>query len=205
MYKRQQIPLPNWTVKFDGLSDLKWIKKYFKSVSLSHAYTSTYSIGSFTTNLFYDQLANPETGTPQTNPDNFDAGENYISKYQIQTVNISEQFSPLIKLDVTMNNSLTTRLEYSRDRQVSLSLNNNQIQEQAGQSFTLGLGYRVSDFEFSINTANGTKTFSSNLDLNLDLSIRKSVSAIRSLQENTHQGVSGRTDISTKFSMLVPK
>ena len=119
---------------------------------------------------------------------------------QIQTVNISEQFSPLIKLDVTMNNSLTTRLEYSRDRQVSLSLNNNQIQEQAGQSFTLGLGYRVSDFEFSINTANGTKTFSSNLDLNLDLSIRKSVSAIRSLQENTHQGVSGRTDISTKFS-----
>ena len=59
---------------------------------------------------------------------------------------------------------------------------------------------RVSDFEFSINTANGTKTFSSNLDLNLDLSIRKSVSAIRSLQENTHQGVSGRTDISTKFS-----
>jgi cell surface protein SprA len=150
--------------------------------------------------LFYDQLANPETGTPQSNPDNFDAGENYISKYQIQTVNISEQFSPLIKLDVTMNNSLTTRLEYSRDRQVSLSLNNNQIQEQAGQSFTLGLGYRVSDFEFSINTANGTKTFSSNLDLNLDLSIRKSVSAIRSLQENTHQGVSGRTDISTKFS-----
>lgn len=198
--KFPQIPLPNWTVKFDGLSDLKWIKKYFKSVSLSHAYTSTYSIGSFTTNLFYDQLANPETGTPQSNPDNFDAGENYISKYLIQTVNISEQFSPLIKLDVTMNNSLTTRLEYSRDRQVSLSLNNNQIQEQAGQSFTLGLGYRVSDFEFSINTANGTKTFSSNLDLNLDLSVRKSVSAIRSLEENTHQGVSGRTDISTKFS-----
>ena len=26
------------------------------------------------------------------------------------------------------------------------------------------------------------------------------LSAIRSLQENTHQGVSGRTDISTKFS-----
>ncbi len=192
------IPLPNWNVKYDGLTNIKWVKKHFKTVSLSHAYTSTYSIGSYNTNLFYDELDAPRTGTPEMNPENFDANNNYIIPDQVQTVNISEQFSPLIKLDMTMNNSLTTRMEYSRDRQVTLSLNNNQVQEQAGQSFTVGLGYRIDDFEISLNTANGKKTFSSNLDLNLDFSIRKSVSAIRSLEENTHQGVSGRTDISIK-------
>jgi len=195
------IPLPNWSVKYDGLTNIKWIKKHFKTVSLSHAYTSTYAINSYTTNLFYNELEHPHSGTPELNPENFDANNNYLNSDQVQTVNINEQFSPLIKLDMTMNNSLTTRMEYSRDRQVTLSLNNNQIQEQAGQSFTLGLGYRIDDFEISLSTANGKKTFSSNLDLNLDFSIRKSVSAIRSLEENTHQGVSGRTDISVKTTV----
>ncbi len=196
--KFPKIPLPNWSVKYDGLTNIKWVKKHFKTVSLSHAYTSTYSINAYNTNLFYNELSYPNTGTPESNPENFDANNNYLSSDQVQTVNINEQFSPLIKLDMTMNNSLSTRMEYSTDRQVTLSLNNNQIQEQAGQSFTLGLGYRIDDFEITLNTANGKKTFSSNLDLNLDFSIRKSVSAIRSLEENTHQGVSGRTDISVK-------
>ena len=198
--KFPKTPLPNWTVKYDGLTDVKWIKKYFKNVSISHAYTSNYSIGTYNTNLFYDKL-NPPTGTPESNPESFDANNNFIAEYQIETVNIREQFSPLIKLDLTMNNSLTTRMEYSREREISLSLNNNQVQEQASQSFTVGMGYRIDDFEISLNTANGARTFKSNLDLNLDFSIRKSQSAIRSLEENTHQGVSGRTDISIKSTV----
>jgi cell surface protein SprA len=198
--KFPKIPMPNWNVKYNGLTDIPWVKKRFKTVSISHGYSSTYSISSYQTNLFYGALHHPNTGTPELNPENFDMNGNYLTEYQIQTVNISEQFSPLIKVDMTMNNSLTTRVEISKDRQVSLSLNNNQVQEQAGKSLTVGVGYRISDFEFSIATANGKKTFSSNLDLNLDLSIRKTVSAIRSLEENTHQPVSGSTDISVKTS-----
>ena len=198
--KFPDIPLPNWNVKYDGLTNITWVKKRFKTVSISHGYTSTYSISSYQTNLFFGALDNPFTGTPELNPDNFDANGNFLTEHQIQTVNISEQFNPLIKFDMTMNNSLTTRVEISKDRQVSLSLNNNQVQEQAGKSLTVGVGYRINDFEVSMSTANGNKTFSSNLDLNLDVSIRKTASAIRSLEENTHQPVSGSTDISVKTS-----
>ena len=198
--KFPSIPMPNWNVKYDGLTNIPWVKKHFKTVSISHGYTSTYSISSYQTNLFYGTSGLPFTGTLESNPDNFDANDNFISEFQIQTVNISEQFSPLIKVDMTMNNSLTTRIEISKDRQVSLSLNNNQIQEQAGKSLTIGLGYRINDFEISLSTANGNRTFSSNLDLNLDLSIRKTSSAIRSIEENTNQPVSGSTDISIKSS-----
>ena len=195
-----KIPLPNWNVKYDGLTSIPWVKKHFKTVSVSHGYTSTYSISSYQTNLFFGELESPYTGTPEDNPDNFDVSGDFLTEFQIQTVNISEQFSPLIRFDVTMNNSLTTRFEISKDRQVSLSLNNNQVQEQAGKSLTVGVGYRINDFEVTMSTPNGSKTFSSNLDLNLDLSIRKTASAIRSLEENTHQPVSGSTDISIKTS-----
>jgi cell surface protein SprA len=81
-----------------------------------------------------------------------------------------------------------------------LSLNNNQIQEQIGRTLTLGIGYRLSDFELSLPSAKGRKTYSSNLDVNLDVSVRKTASAIRSIEENTHQSVSGSTDISIKTS-----
>lgn len=192
------IPLPNWNVKYDGLTNVPWVKKHFKTVSLSHGYTSTYSIDSYQTNLFYNVLDAPFSGTQEQFPDHFDANGDYLTQDLVQTVKISERFSPLIKVDLTMKNSLSTRIEIGKERQVSLGLNNNQIQEQAGKSLTVGLGYRINDFEIRLSTANGTKTFSSNLDLNLDLSIRKSVSAIRSLEENTHQPVSGRTDITLK-------
>ena len=122
--------------------------------------------------MFFGDLRSPFTGTPEQNPDNFDVSGDFLTELQIQTVNISEQFSPLIGFNMTMNNSLTTRFEISKDRQVSLSLNNNQVQEQAGKSLTVGVGYRINDFEVTMSTPNGSKTFSSNLDLNLDLSNR---------------------------------
>lgn len=198
--KFPSIPLPNWNIKYDGLTDIPWVKKHFKSVSLSHGYTSTYSVSAYQSNLFFESEAMQWQGTPETTPDNFDMNGDFVSEFQIETVSISEQFSPLIKLDLTMNNSLTTRFEIKRDRQVTLSLSNNQIQEQIGNTYSIGLGYQIDDFEFSLSSANGNRTFSSNLDLNVDVSIRKSASAYRSLQENTHQPVSGSTDISVKTS-----
>ena len=64
----------------------------------------------------------------------------------------------------------------------------------------MGIGYRLSDFELSLPSARGKKTYSSDLEVNLDISIRKTASAIRSLEENTHQSISGSKDISIKTS-----
>ena len=46
----QKIPLPNWSVRYNGLKDLPYLKKLFKSINLSHAYRSSYNIGSFILN-----------------------------------------------------------------------------------------------------------------------------------------------------------
>ena len=74
------------------MTNIAWIKKRFKTVSISHAYSSTYSISSYQTNLFYGTLDAPFTGTPESNPDNFDANGDFLTEHQIQTINISEQF-----------------------------------------------------------------------------------------------------------------
>ena len=46
---------------------------------------------------------------------------NFIPKYQINGVSISEQFAPLIMANIVWNNSLSTRFEYKKSRIINLS------------------------------------------------------------------------------------
>src|SRR5262249_54438591 len=50
-----QMPLPNWTVTWDGLGKLPAFKKTFRSITVRHAYRSNYMINAYTNNLLYNQ------------------------------------------------------------------------------------------------------------------------------------------------------
>ena len=81
--------MPNWRINFEGLTKFEAVRKVFNSVSLSHQYRSTYTIGSFNTSLYY----NPdESGISRIR----DLKSNFIPQYEINTVTINEQFSPFI-------------------------------------------------------------------------------------------------------------
>lgn len=194
------IPLPNWDVQYDGLTDVDWIKKYFKTVSLSHGYSSKYTIGNYQSNLFYEEQDGPYTGNPLDNPEDFDMNGDLLSEFQISMVTISESFSPLLKVDLAMHNNFTARIEYKKSRNIALSLSNNQVEESSNNSISFGLGYQIDDFEIRLSSANGNRTFSSNLDLNVDVTIDNKKSALRMLEENTHTPVSGTKNVSIKTS-----
>jgi cell surface protein SprA len=56
-----------------------------------------------------------------------DMQRNFIQQYEINVVTLSEQFSPLINVDMNWKNSMTTRFEWRKSRTVSLNLTSNQI------------------------------------------------------------------------------
>src|SRR5205085_2998794 len=45
------IPLPNWRVDYNGLTNLPYFKTRFSSFVVTHQYASTYSVGNFTSSL----------------------------------------------------------------------------------------------------------------------------------------------------------
>ncbi|HXC03743.1 MAG TPA: cell surface protein SprA, partial [Bacteroidia bacterium] len=118
------IPKPNWRFTYDGLSKNEKMKKYFKSFTLSHAYRSTYAIGSFNSNLNYHDPLGTNLGDSTRNT----AGD-YLSKYTIPSVTLSEQFSPLIGADMTLKSNLMVKVEIKKDRTVSLSVTSTQVTE----------------------------------------------------------------------------
>ena len=185
--KFPSIPMPNWNVNFNGFTKIPWIKRSFKNVTMSHSYRSSYSVGSFISNLLFEEQL-------------YDSNNNFISEFQIDQVNITEQFAPFFKLDLTMKNSMTTRFEYKKDRTISLGLSNSQITEVKGYEYIVGVGYRVQGVQLMFDSGAGKKQVSSDLDLRADISIRNNKTIIRRIEEDSNQPTSGQSLITLKFS-----
>nr|MBA2406969.1 cell surface protein SprA [Chitinophagales bacterium] len=134
-----KFPLPNWRVTYNGVTKMAWAKKIWNSVNISHGYNSTLAIASFSSSL--DFIGAP--GNELAFPSKIDSlSGNYISFYDIPAISITEQFSPLLGIDMTWKNSLTTKLEYKRSRNLSFSFLDYQLTESRSEEITAGLGYK---------------------------------------------------------------
>jgi cell surface protein SprA len=183
------IPLPNWRITYDGLIKIPFIKKRFKKFSLGHSYRSTYSVGSYQTNLNY-------VNGDEVNYNNM----SYHVSREISQVTINEQFSPLFKVDMTWKNSLLTKVEFKKSRVLALSLANNQLTETGSQEYVFGIGYRIQDLEFKIFSSGRGKKISSDLDLKLDFNLMSNKTVIRKVIEDVEQITLGQQLIKIKFS-----
>lgn len=194
-------PLPNWKITFDPMAKtkIKFMKKRFKSFSISHGYRSTVNISNYSTNLL-------GTTDASGNINATDITGNFINPRLISMVSVSEQFSPLINIDITWNvkskgqtNGLITKIEMKRDRNLSLSLTNNQVTEIRGSEFVVGSGYRFSKVKIGKIKIAG-KPLESDLNCRVDLSIRNNATITRKVVENQNQATAGQQTISIKSS-----
>ncbi|MDE6493972.1 MAG: cell surface protein SprA [Bacteroidales bacterium] len=172
-----KFPMPNWSVTYSGLTKIKAMRKVFKNFSISHAYTSSYSVGSYSNNLLYKDVADFLQ--------NLDENENFRSRYVMDGIMLSEQFSPLIKLSMTFVNDLSFNFEYRQSRQIGLSFVNNQITELRTREWIVGAGYRIKNVGFKVNSGGGSgkRRISSDIVLRGDFSIRDNIRLLRKIDQ----------------------
>jgi cell surface protein SprA len=179
----RDIPSLNWDLKYTGFMKLPWFKKRFRRFSVQHGYRSGYTVNQFRNNLDYDPLNTTEV----------DQGGNFKSKILLTNVNLTEQFSPLIKIDFEMKNSIKILAEYRKDRALSLSFANNLLTEIKGDEIILGFGYRIKDLRIGTNFGGKKKILKSDLNFKLDLSRRDNKTVIRYLDIENNQTTAGQT------------
>ena len=192
--------LPNWSVTFDGLGKLPWMRDNFKSVNITHAYTCKYAIGSYSSYSTWTpvgELSNKHVGFVRDVET-----ENPIpsSAYDISSVNLSESFSPLIGLNMTMKNSLSAKVEYRKQRNVSLNINSVQISEGHTNEFVIGAGYTIKDLSFIAKSGDSQKKVSNDLKLNVDVSYKDIKTLLRKVEEGITQASSGNKVFGIKIS-----
>ena len=178
--------MPNWRISFDGLSRFEFVQRTFRSINLTHQYRSVYQVSSFATNLNYQTNENGVSAIR-------DLQNNFLPMYELNVVSINEQFSPLINVDMTWKNSLSTRFEWRKSRTVSLNLTSNQIADARVNELIIGAGYRFDQLQLVLRTmGGGQRSLRSDLNLRMDFSIRDNKTIARKLVEDVNQPMIGQ-------------
>ena len=211
--------LPNWTVRYSGLGKLPWFREHFKSVNINHAYKSIFAVGSYNSYSTYQEYMNglgfvtdASTGNPSPS-----------SMFNVSQVSINEAFSPLLGMDVTLNNNMTIKGEYRQTRVLNLSMTSVQVNEALSKDWVVGMGYRINNFNLfgapkahkvkgrtgaQQNSRNGSKgknqtqNYGPNHDLNLrlDFSFRKQAAIVRDIATMTSSASSGNNALKLSFT-----
>ena len=187
----QNLPLPNWSINYNGLKNFKFMKKHLRNFVIRHAYSSTISVAGMQSNLNAEFDLNGDASARDLN-------NNFIAELQIQNVVISERFSPLIGIDATWlikGQSLTTKFEYKKDKNSSLSLNNNQVTEVLGEEWVVGLGYKFKKVKLPFRNIEPSP-----INVQCKFSLRDNLTVIRKVVENTNQATAGQKVIAISAS-----
>ncbi len=165
------------------------MEKIFTNFSIRHGYSSTLSMNSFNTALLFTdpfRVGYPSFIDPQTG--------NYIPFFLIPNITISEQFSPLLELDMTFTNQLSTRVEYKKSRQLSLSLVDYQLAEIRSTEYVVGFNWRKRGVPFLQNVRIGKngKKLDNDVTFRFDFSLRDDATANSKLDQNTAFGTAGQ-------------
>ena len=195
----RDVPIPNWTLKYTGLMKIPWFKKTFRRFSIQHGYRSRYTINQFRTNL--DYVAG-ERGVEydDQSTDALNQSGDFKNGTLYSNINLEEQFSPLIRLEFEMKNSIKVLAEIQKDRMLSLSFDNNLLTEIQGQEYTLGLGYRIKDLRIRSALAGAKQIVKSDLNMRADISVRDNKTIIRYLDLENNQITAGQTIWGGKFT-----
>ena len=193
---RPILPMPNWNLNFNGLMRIPWFKKNFQSFTLTHTYKSLYTMSSYQSNMLLQQRI--QNGEPVNNIRNTNG--DFLPEYQISQISVSENFGPFVGVNLRLKNQASLRFDIKRNRQLNLSLVNNQMTDTKGLEVVVGTGYIIKDVSFNIISDGRPQKITSNLDLKLDFSLRDNQTVIRRIQEGLDQVTAGQRIWSLKAS-----
>ena len=186
----KKIPLPGWNLTYDGLGKMPVVKKYFKSVVLTHGYRSTLSYGSYTNNQAYAEDAQHHS-TKRT-VDTIGSTANFVSQYVMNTITVSESFSPLIKVNLMFIDKgkikgLGANFEIKRDKMSTLSSNVPQVMDLHSSEYNIGATYTLPQVEIKKLKIRG-KPLKSDLLSTVTLSFRQSQTILRKVVATDDRG-----------------
>ena len=193
--------LPNWKIRYSGLSNLEFLKKYFKSVNIEHGYKSVYAVGSYSTYTTYMEYTNG-IGFVNNSATNMPVPS---GRFDISSVSINESFSPLIGVDITTNSNITLGAKFIKSRVLNLSLTAIQLVETHTEEIAFNLGYKIVNFKLlekifgegkkarrkSKDKDNKAGSGGSDINIRADFSFKNNNSLCRSIDMGTTQATSG--------------
>jgi cell surface protein SprA len=107
----------------------------------------------------------------------------FVPVYVISSVMISEQFSPLIGINVRTKGRLTARAEYKTKRDLSLNIPNAQIMEMNSKDVSLEVGYTKNNVKLPFRSQGRTIVLKNDVTFRLNVTISDTKTIQRKIAE----------------------
>jgi cell surface protein SprA len=191
------IPKPNWRLTYNGLTRNEKVQKLFTNFTITHGYSSSLSMNSFNSALlFQDSLRYGFPSFVDT------VSGNFVPYFLVPNITISEQFGPLIGIDFTMVNQLSSHFEIRKSRMLSMSLVDYQLTEQRSTEFTFGFRWKKKSFAlpFKLKIGKGDASSKLNNDITfaMDFSIRDDINSNSRLDQSNAFATGGQKTVSIR-------
>lgn len=183
-------PMPNWRISYNGLTKFKWAQKIFQNFTISHGYNSTLTVNSFQTNLDY---RGDGTILGASRGDTLNG--NYFPLFNMPSIVINEQLSPLIGLDVTFKNNITAKFDYKKSRTLTMNFADFQLIENNSEQITVGAGYKIKGLKLPIKIKGKKVRLDNDLNFRFDFSYRDNVTINHRVDESRPQITQGARTI----------
>jgi cell surface protein SprA len=176
---------------------MAWGKKLFQSFTISHGYNSTFSVSSFSTDLNFVGTNGFGKGDTYFVPSKIDSlSGNFFNLYNIPQISITEQFAPLLGVDITWKNSLITDFEFKKSRTLGMSFLDFQFSETRSTEITAGLGYTLAKFTLPFKIGGKKLTLDNDINIRADFSFRDDKTINYKLDQNIAEPTRGNKTFS---------
>jgi cell surface protein SprA len=175
-------PLPNWRIDYSGLINIPVFKEAFQAITISHGYISSYSVLNYNNSLEYNDPNKVGIKVPIENYNNGSFGSASLPIYVISQVLISEQFSPLIGINLRTKNRLTVRADYKTKRELALYVSNAQITELNSKDVSVEVGYTKNNFKLPFKTKGRTIVLKNDVTFRLNVTVSDSKTIQRKIE-----------------------
>ncbi len=133
-------PKPGWTIKWSGLENkIPGLSDYISHLSLTHKYSGIYTLGW----AYYNDTSSPINGSL--------GGEYAIIStrrpYEANSIHIEKRFSPLLGVNITWKNNMTTNLQYVYSKITDISFTGPIVTESTSKGLTLQGNYTKRGFK----------------------------------------------------------
>ncbi|OWP64985.1 cell surface protein SprA [Hymenobacter amundsenii] len=179
-----KIPIPNWNITYNGLSELPFVQRYFSSFRLNHVYSSVYTIAGYNTSATYSQrpsLNTLQVNTATASTPGGPAISYFLPYYIVGQTSIAERLAPLIGVDFQTTGRLTGRLEYRIDRTIGLNPVVAQVTELRRNDMVIGVGFATNKFKLPFRIGGEQRVLRNELNARLDLSISDNYAVQRAI------------------------
>ena len=190
-----KIPIPNWRIDYNGLNKIVGLKDIFQSVTINHAYTSSYSVMNYSNSLQYGSSGSTNGNSVRVdlsnkvenyNVDNFASifsatSDQLIPIYVINQVMISEAFAPLIGINARTKSKLSLRFEYKTKRDISLNVSNAQVTEQNGKDWSFEMGFTKNNMKLPFKDQGRIITLKNDVTFLMNISVSNTVTLQRKI------------------------